>query len=609
MDKVDEKKETQTAAMDAEMVAEAASDATASATEPKTVTAATADEESNAEDMSQFETLFEESLKAFEEGEILQGTVINVDHDTVMVDIGYKSEGIIPIREFKDAEGNVTVQPGDTVEVLLEKWSPEYGTMRISYAKAKRGKVWDLIMEAFEAGEPIEVAAFGKVKGGLTVRIGEGAGSVKAFLPYSQIDVRPHPDMDSLIGESFMCKILDCNRKRENIVVSRRALLEKEMEEKKKETLSTLEEGQVRRGVVKNITDYGVFVDLGGIDGLLHVTDISWGRVGHPSKVYKVGDEIEVKVLSFDPEKEKVALSVKALKEDPWLNVEEKYPDGSKIRGKVVSLTEYGAFVELEEGVEGLIHVSEMSWTKRIRHPKQILTVGDEVEAVVLKVDPDAKRISLGLKQIEPNPWDLVAEKYPPGTVIEGKVKNITEFGLFIGIEEGIDGLVHISDLSWSKRVKHPSELYKKGDSIQAVVLNVDKEKERFSLGVKQLVPDPWESVPERYPIGSSVTGKITNVTDFGIFVELEEGIEGLIHVSEIAPGKPKSPVGEFNVGDEITAKVINVSPSDRRIGLSIKRIAEDEERSFYSEYASSQDAPTTLGQLLQEELKTKEDK
>ncbi len=555
------------------------------------------------EDMGQFEELFEQSLRSFQEGEIINGTVVSVDHDYVMVDIGYKSEGLIPSREFLDAEGNLTVKPGDTVEVLVERWNPEDGTLRVSHAKAVRRKVWDKVIEAFEAKEPIEVTVISKVKGGLTVLIGEGPGGIKAFLPYSQVDVKPHPNLDNVIGEKFLCSILDYNRKRQNVVVSRRELLEKEIAEKKKETLSTLEEGQVREGVVKNITDYGAFVDLGGIDGLLHVTDISWGRVEHPSKVLKVGDTVKVKVLSFDKEKEKVALGIKQLTEDPWLKVTEKYPEGEKVTGRVVNLTEYGAFVELEEGVEGLIHVSEMSWTKRIRHPKQVVEVGDEVEAVVLKVDPEARRISLGLKQVQPNPWDLVKERYPEGTVIEGTVKNITDFGLFIGIEEGIDGLVHVSDLSWSKRVKHPSELYKKGDKIQAVVLNIDKEKERFSLGVKQLQPDPWESAPERFPVGSKVTGKITNVTDFGIFVELEEGIEGLIHVSEIAPGRPKSPVGKYEVGNEITAKVINVSPKDRRIGLSIKKMMEDEERSFYSEYSSSQAAPTTLGLLLQEEL------
>jgi len=566
-------------------------------------------DEDESADMSQFEELFEQSLRSFQEGEIIEGTVVSVQNDYVMVDIGYKSEGLIPSREFINGDGKLKVEPGDVVEVLLERWNPEDGMLRLSYSRAIRRKVWDFVIKSFEEKEPVEVTTVSKVKGGLTVRIGDAIGGIKAFLPYSQIDVRPHPNLDSMIGQKFMCSILDYNRKRENVVVSRRELLEKEMEEKKKETLASLEEGQEREGVIKNITDYGVFVDLGGIDGLLHVTDISWGRVEHPSKVFNVGDTVNVKVLSFDREKEKVALGIKQLTEDPWLRAAEKYPEGEKVTGKVVSLTEYGAFVQLEEGVEGLIHVSEMSWTKRIRHPKQVLAVGDEVETVVLKVDPEARRISLGLKQVRPNPWDLVKERYPEGTVIEGKVKNITEFGLFIGIEEGIDGLVHISDLSWSKRIKHPSEMFKKGDKIQAVVLNIDKEKERFSLGVKQLHPDPWESAPERYPVGSRVSGKITNVTDFGIFVELEEGIEGLIHVSEIAAGRAKSPVGKYEVGDEITAMVINVSPKDRRIGLSIKKMAEDEERSFFSEYSSSKAAPTTLGLLLQEELGQKDKK
>jgi len=578
---------------------------TSAVPEEEQVSASSSDDE--AADMSQFEELFEQSLRSFQEGEIIEGTVVSVQNDYIMVDIGYKSEGLIPSREFVNGDGNLKVEPGDTVEVLLERWNPEDGTLRLSYSRAIRKKVWDYVMESFEAKKPVEVITIAKVKGGLTVRIGESIGGIKAFLPYSQIDVRPHPNLDSMIGQKFMCSILDYNRKRGNVVVSRRELLEKEMQETKKETLESLEEGQEREGIIKNITDYGVFVDLGGIDGLLHVTDISWGRVEHPSKVFKVGDSARVKVLSFDKEKEKVALGIKQLFEDPWLRAAEKYPEGERVSGKVVSLTEYGAFVQLEEGVEALIHVSEMSWTKRIRHPKQVLTVGDEVETAVLKVDLEARRISLGLKQVKPNPWDLVSDRYPEGTVIEGKVKNITEFGLFIGIEEGIDGLVHISDLSWSKRIKHPSEMFKKGDKIQAVVLNIDKEKERFSLGVKQLNPDPWESAPERYPVGSRVSGKITNVTDFGIFVELEEGIEGLIHVSEIAAGRPKSPVGKYEVGDEITAMVINVSPKDRRIGLSIKKMAEDEERSFFSEYSSSKTSPTTLGLLLQEELGQKD--
>ena len=555
------------------------------------------------EDMSQFEDLFEQSLKTFKEGEILEGTVVGVDRDYVMVDVGYKSEGLIRVREFQDDEGNVTVKPGDTVEVLLERWSSDDSTLMLSHSKALRKQVWEEVVKAFEAEEPVKGTVISRVKGGLSVRIGDRKSGIIAFLPFSQIDLRPLRDPESLVGSELECAILKCNRKRENIVVSRRAILEKDRASKRAETLKTLEEGQEREGVVKNITDYGVFVDLGGIDGLLHITDISWGRIEHPSKLFKVGDTIKVKVLSYEPETEKVSLGIKQLTEDPWSRAEEKYPVGSRVTGRVVSLTDYGAFIELEEGVEGLVHVSEMSWTKRIRRPSQIVSVGDTVEAVVLKVDPENKRISLGLKQIEPNPWDLIEERYPQGTVIEGKVKNVTEFGLFIGIEEGIDGLVHISDLSWSKRVKHPSELFKKGQTIQAVVLNIDKEKERFSLGVKQLHPDPWESAPERYPVGSMVTGKITNVTDFGIFVELEEGVEGLVHVSEIGPGKVKTPVGQYEPGQEISAKVIHVAPIERRIGLSLKRIAEDEERSYYEEYSSNGKGATTLGSLLQEEL------
>ncbi len=555
-------------------------------------------------DMSQFEDLFEESLRTFQAGEVLEGRVVGIDKEYVMVDVGYKSEGQIPLREFMGDDGQLTVGVGDSTEVLLERWNAEEGTIRLSRSKALRRKVWDDILQAFEEERPVKGTIVSRVKGGVSVRIGDPSGGIKAFLPYSQIDLKPVKDPEELIGKTFDFSILKCNRKRENVVVSRRTLLEKVRAEKRAETLKTLEEGQVREGVVKNITDYGVFVDLGGIDGLLHITDMSWGRIDHPSQICKVGDTINVKVLSFDPETEKVSLGIKQLVEDPWLKAEEKYPVDSRVKGKVVSLTNYGAFVELEEGVEGLVHVSEMSWTKHVRHPSQIVSVGDIVEAVVLKVDPEAKRISLGLKQIEPNPWVLVEERYPVGTVIEGNVKNVTDFGVFIGIEEGIDGLVHVSDLSWSKRIKHPGEIYKKGDPIQAVVLNVDKDKERFSLGVKQLKPDPWESVPEKYPLGVQVTGKVTNVTDFGVFVELEEGIEGLIHVSEIGPGKVKTPVGMFEVGDEVTAKVINIAPLERRIGLSLKKISEDEERSYYDEYSSgSGRTGTTLGSLLQEEL------
>ncbi len=554
-------------------------------------------------DMGQFEDLFEQSLRAFQEGEILKGTVVSIDREFVMIDVGYKSEGLIPVREFCNEEGDVTVSPGDVVEVLLERWDPEGGMLRLSHSKALRQQVWKEITKAFEEEVPIKGTVVSRVKGGLSVRIGDQKGGVNAFLPFSQIDLRPVPDPEDMLNQVIECSILKCNRRRENVVVSRRTLLEKERAKKRKETLASLEEDQIREGEVKNITDYGIFVDLGGIDGLLHITDMSWGHIEHPSKLFNVGDKIKVKVLTYDPETEKVSLGIKQLTEDPWLTVEEKYPVGERVRGKVVSLTDYGAFVELEEGVEGLVHVSEMSWTKRIHHPSQMVKVGDIVEAVVLKVDSKAKRISLGLKQTEPNPWDLIEERYPVGTVIEGAVKNVTDFGLFIGIEEGIDGLVHISDLSWSKRIKHPGELYKKGEVIQAVVLNIDKEKERFSLGIKQLYPDPWKTVLEKYPVGSKVTGKVTNITDFGVFVEIEEGVEGLIHISELGPGKVKTPAGMFQLGEEVTAKVIHVGPLEKRIGLSIKRIYQDEEKSNFEEYTNNNRASTTFGSLLQEEL------
>ncbi|MGD9124890.1 MAG: 30S ribosomal protein S1, partial [Desulfarculaceae bacterium] len=440
---------------------------------------------------------------------------------------------------------------------------------------------------------------------GMSVDIG-----VQAFLPGSQVDLRPVRNLDSLIGQSFEFKILKFNKKRSNIVLSRRVLLEKEREVKKRETLKVLDDGQEMQGVVKNITDYGVFVDLGGIDGLLHITDMSWGRVGHPSEMFNIGDEITVKVLQFDRDRERVSLGLKQLKEDPWITASEKYPVGTRVKGKVVSLAEYGAFVEVEEGVEGLIHVSEMSWTRKVRHPSKIVNVGDMVEAVVLSINPEAKRISLGMKQVEPNPWDVIAEKYPVGTTIEGRIKNITDFGLFMGIDEGIDGLVHISDLSWTKRIKHPSELYKKGDEVRAVVLNIDRENERFSLGVKQLDTDPWDEIPSKYQVGTSVSGVVTNVTDFGVFVELEEGIEGLVHVSEISNEKVKTPVGMFNEGDTITAKVVSVSRRDRKIALSLRRLEEEADRSAYREYVNSAQAATSnLGELLKEGLAQKEAK
>lgn len=554
------------------------------------------------EDMDTMQDLYDQSFRNIQEGEVIRGHIVQVSDDFVMVDIGYKSEGQIPIYEFKDETGVIQAAIGDEVDVLLEFHDDEDGSIHLSKEKAAKIKVWDDISRIYNEDGIIEGKVVSKVKGGLAVDIG-----VQAFLPGSQVDLRPVRNLEYLIGQSFPFKVLKYNKKRRNVVLSRRALLEKEREEMKSQTLANLEDSKVVEGIVKNITDYGVFVDLGGIDGLLHITDMSWGRVGHPSEMFQIGDKINVMVLSFDREHERVSLGLKQLIADPWTKAQEKYPIGTQVKGKVVSLTDYGAFVEIEEGVEGLIHVSEMSWTKKVRHPSKVLSVGDEVEAVVLSINPENKRISLGMKQLEPNPWDVIAQKYPVGTTIAGKIKNITDFGVFIGIDEGIDGLVHISDISWTKRVKHPSEVFKKNQEVQAIVLNIDKENERFSLGIKQLEPDPWESIPDRYPLGSIIAGPITNVTDFGLFVELEEGIEGLVHVSEISKEKIKSPVGQYKPGDRITAKVINISPKDRKIGLSIKKVEEQEERTNYDDYLHSSKAATSnLGELLKEEMEAK---
>lgn len=562
---------------------------------------ATDDQESD-EDMDSMHDLYEQSFRNIQEGEVIRGRIVQVSEDFVMVDIGYKSEGQISINEFKDEKGIVQADVGDEIDVLLEFHDDDDGTIHLSKEKAAKIKVWDDISRIYGEDGMIEGKIVAKVKGGLAVDIG-----VQAFLPGSQVDLRPVRNLEVLIGQTFPFKVLKYNKKRRNVVLSRRALLEKEREQMKSHTLATLEDSKVVDGVVKNITDYGVFVDLGGIDGLLHITDMSWGRVGHPSELFQIGDRIQVKVLSFDRDNERVSLGLKQLVDDPWSRAEGRYPVGTKVGGKVVSLTDYGAFVEIEEGVEGLIHVSEMSWTKKIRHPSKILSVGDEVEAVVLSINPESKRISLGMKQLESNPWDVIAQKYPIGTTIAGKIKNITDFGIFIGIDEGIDGLVHISDISWTKRVKHPSEIFRKNQEVQAIVLNIDKENERFSLGIKQLESDPWESIPNRYPLGSVVAGPITNVTDFGLFVELEEGIEGLVHVSEISKEKIKSPIGQFKPGDRITAKVINISPKERKIGLSVKKVEEQDERSNYDEYMNTSKAATSnLGELLKEELEAR---
>ncbi len=546
-----------------------------------------------------FAELFEmeENNKVVAVGDVSRGTIIGSVDDYFLVDVGDKAESYIAKSEFRLDSGE-DIKIGDVFDVFIERRKEEGGLL-LSREKAIAIKVWEKIAEIQEAEGTISGKIESRVKGGMSVDIG-----VPAFLPYSQIDLRPVKDLDALIGESMDFKILKFNKKRNNVVISRRAILEEERNKLREEMRSKLAEGQIIKGAITNITDYGLFIDMGGMDGLCHITDLSWGRVSHPAKLYRVGEELEVKVLKYDREHDRVSLGVKQLREDPWSTVVTRYPISQTTNGKVVSITDYGVFVELEEGVEGLIHVSEMTWSKKPRHPSKMVSVGDEVEVMVLNIETETKRISLGMKQLQPNPWDLVTENYPVGSVIEGKIKNITDFGVFIGIEEGIDGLIHVSDLSWTERIKHPSEKYTKGETIQAVVLKIDKENERFSLGIKQLVPDPWQAAYNNYPSGTVVEGEITNVTDFGVFVKLEEGIEGLVHVSELSKDKVKTPVGMYQVGDILKAIVINVSAKDRKIGLSVKTLeGEDEgavvEKFKKAEKLAAESAPSTFGDLL----------
>ncbi len=549
------------------------------------------------------EEMYEESLRQIQEGELIKGEIIKIDEEYVLVDIGYKSEGVIRINEFQDSDGKVKAKPGDKIDVVLERKENDEGLVILSMEKAKKIKVWDQVRDVYNNDGTIEGKVMFRVKGGLSVDI----GGLPAFLPGSQIDLHPIRDLDSLVGQVMELKILKYNKRRNNIIVSRRALLEAERVKEKAKTLSLLKESSIVKGEVKNITDYGLFVDLGGIDGLLHITDMSWGRVAHPSSMYKIGDEITVKIISFDREKERVSLGLKQLKPDPWIDASNRFPVGTKVTGRVVNLTDYGAFIEIEEGVEALIHISEMSWTRKAKHPSQIVSIGDTVEAVVLNLDTENKRVSLGMKQIKPNPWDLIEEKYPVGTIIEGRIKNITDFGLFIGIDEEIDGLVHISDISWTKKLKHPSELYKKGDEVQAKVMTVDKDNERFSLGIKQLTKNPWEEIPEKYKVGTKVTGKVTNITDFGIFVELEEGIEGLVHSSEISKGKSKSPLGKFQIDDVIQALVVNVSKEEKKIALSLRKLQEKEFKDIYDNYKDGmkEEVTSDFGMLIKEKIES----
>lgn len=564
-------------------------------------------------EMTMDETDFEAALENYlhsdfgelEDGSIITGTVVKLGDEHILVDVNFKSEGQISAEEFKDRDGNLTVQVGDKVDVFVVHKDDMEGTISLSHRRAKRMKVLDELEALQEQEKNVKGTIIQRIKGGYTVEI----QGIEAFLPGSHVDLRPVPDMDALVNQEYDFRILKINRKRSNVIVSRRVILEEEREHQRDQLLETLEEGQVLTGKVKNITEYGVFVDLGGLDGLLHITDMSWKRIKHPKEMVQMGDSLELKVLNYDREGQKVSLGMKQLVPNPWEGIAEKYPPEQRFTGKVTNIVDYGAFVELEPGVEGLVHISEMSWTRKLRHPSQMVHVGDEVDVVILSVDAERKRISLGMKQVRPNPWDLVYEKYPEGTILEAPIKNITDFGIFIGIEDGIDGLIHVSDLSWTKKIHHPGEMYNVGDMIQAKVLTVDKENEKFTLGVKQLTDDPWLQIPQLFPEGTTVSGTITNITDFGLFVEVQEGIEGLVHLSELSPKKIKTPGEIYEVGQEVTAKVIRVSADERRLGLSIKAYLEEEERKRAQEQRGSGAASTgsNLGDLIRQKLEDEE--
>ncbi len=549
-----------------------------------------------------FSDLFEaaQSQGVIKEGEVFDGSVVAVGSEYATVDIGYKCEGLVPLQEFKDAQGVAHVAVGDVVPVYLERMEMENGFMLLSKDKAEIIRAWDEISQACEKDQLVEGTVIAKVKGGLSVDIG-----VKAFLPGSQLDTKPVKNLDKFVGKRFKFKIIKFNKKRGNIVLSRRAVVAQERELQRAETLANIQEGMIVSGTVKNITEYGAFIDLGGMDGLLHITDMSWGRIKHPSELFAVGDEVKVKILKYDREKERVSLGLKQISANPWDEAEYRFPVGMKVKGKVVSLKDYGAFVELEDGIEGLIHVSEMSWTERVKHPSKHLEVGQEVECKVLEVDTKNKRISLGLKQLQDNPWDALEVKFPVGAIIEeAEVKSVTDFGVFIDIGMGIDGLIHVSDITWTKKFNHPSEKFKKGDKVKAVVLGIDKASEKFSLGIKQLERDPWDSLKARYRIGQSIEGTVTKLTDFGAFVELEEGVEGLIYVSEIADQRIEKPSDVLKVGDHVRTEILSIEPKERRIGLSIKQLNKTEERQAFATYAGDANKKTSMGDLLGDKLK-----
>ena len=548
--------------------------------------------------LESFEQEQAQTEAALNDEQIVSGHVLKVTPQYVVVDIGYKSEGVVPVAEFTDHEGNLTVQPGDEIAVMREPGHTEEGYIHLSHQKAQRLRAWDEIEKAYNDKASVKVRVIDRIKGGLTVDI-MGA---RAFLPGSQVDLRPLRNLDGMKGHDIDVRIIKLNKKRGNIVVSRKQLLEEEQAEKRSKTLDHLEEGAILTGAVKNLTDYGAFVDLGGIDGLLHITDMSWGRLTHPHDLVQVGDQIQVKVLKFDKDKQRVSLGFKQLTPDPWLDAAERYPIGAHVRGRVISVTDYGAFIELEQGIEGLVHVSEMTWSKRMKHPSKIVNVGDQVEAVVLNVNPTERRISLGLKQLESNPWETLHEKFPVGTVVEGKVRNLTDFGAFIEIEDGIDGLVHVSNLSWTKRVKHPSEVLKKGDKVRAIVLAIEPDQRRLSLGVKQLQPDVWETFFDQHRVGDVIHGKVLRLASFGAFVEIADGVEGLCHNSE-AVDSQGAPI-KLEPGQEFEFKIIKMNPAEKKVGLSIRAVGEEATRGEVEAYkapatSTSSGAGSTIGEFM----------
>ena len=554
------------------------------------------------EDGKTFEELFESTVdsQAVTEGRAVEGKVVSVRDEYVMVDVGQKSEGEVPLEQFRNQEGNIEVKVGDIVEVFIERSENERGHLVVSKEKADRMRAWSELAEACETNAILEGTVTEVIKGGLLIDIG-----VNAFLPSSHVDVRPVKNLEQFIGKPMKIRVIKFNPRKGNVVVSRKAVIETEKERLKGETLKILKVGAVVRGVIKNITDYGAFVDMGGMDGLLHVTDMSWGRVRHPSDIVQVGQEINVRVLKFDAEKERISLGLKQTQPDPWMTIQEKFIPGQRVKGKIVSVVDYGAFVEVESGIEGLIHVSEMSWTQKVKDPRKLVNVGEETEAVILDIDLENRRMSLGLKQINPNPWDSLEHKYPTGTRIKGVIKNITDFGLFVEIEEGIDGLVHVSDLSWDSKITNPSEHYTKGDSLEAVVLNVDRENERVSLSVKLISGDPWQEYILSHAAGTVVEGTITKLANFGAFVELAKNIEGMIHVSELSDERIVHPESVVKVGDKVTAEIINVNMKERKISLSVKSMSRREEREAMASYQKA-DSKSSFSDTINPEMAAK---